>query len=264
MEHSTRYIVLFALAVCGVCSIFVATTAVSLRERQERNKAIDIQSKVLVLAGVMEEGESLPFEEISARYAEHIEPRIILLESGDYADDVDAQTFDLRAAMGDPDQSEAAPDNNARVRRLPFHAPVYYLKGDSGSPEAVILPIQGQGLWSTLYGFIALDRDVNTIEGITFYEHGETPGLGGEVDNPRWKARWPGRRVFDEDGEIAIRVKKGIAGSAEDDPYQVDGLSGATITSRGITNTLVFWLGEDAFGPFLERVRGELAAGGGS
>lgn len=264
MEHSSRYIVLFALAVCGVCSVFVAASAVSLRERQELNRAIDVQSKILVLAGAMEEGESLSGEEIGARYLDTIEPRIIDLATGEYAEGIDAATFDLQKAMGDPDSSREAPDNRAKVRRVPIHAPVYYLKGASGAPRAVILPIQGQGLWSTLYGFLSLGRDANTIEGITFYEHGETPGLGGEVDNPRWKGLWPGRKAFDEDGGVAIRVKKGRAGTPDQDPYQVDGLSGATITSRGVSNTLAFWLGSEAFGPFLERFRNEMATGGGS
>ena len=120
--------------------------------------------------------------------------------------------------------------------------------------EAIILPIEGMGLWSTLYGYIALDADVNTIEGITFYEHGETPGLGGEVDNPRWKALWPGRKAFDERGNVKIQVKKGPAGPPSEDPYQVDGLSGATLTSRGVTNMLHFWLGEEGFGPYLDRL----------
>ena len=124
-----------------------------------------------------------------------------------------------------------------------------------GELKGLILPIEGYGLWGFLYGYLALEPDARTIRGITFYEHGETPGLGGEVDNPRWKALWPGRLAFDDRGKPAITVKKGIAGSVEDDPYQVDGLSGATITSRGVTNLVRFWLGDDGFGPYLDNYR---------
>ena len=96
--------------------------------------------------------------------------------------------------------------------------------------ESLVLPIEGYGLWKFLYGFIAIEDDLNTVRGITFYEHGETPGLGGEVDNPRWKARWVGQKVFGDDGEPKIEVIKGFAPPPAEAPYEVDGLSGATIT----------------------------------
>ena len=124
-----------------------------------------------------------------------------------------------------------------------------------GEFKAVIVPISGQGLWSTLYGYIALAADTQTVVGITFYEHKETPGLGGEVDNPRWKRLWKGRKVYDGRGRPLINVKKGVAGPPETDPYNVDGLSGATITSRGVGNLVRFWLGEDGFGPYLTAAR---------
>jgi Na+-transporting NADH:ubiquinone oxidoreductase subunit C len=111
------------------------------------------------------------------------------------------------------------------------------------------------GLWGTLYGYIALAADTQTVRGITFYQHKETPGLGGEVDNARWKALWPGRKVYDARGRPILNVKKGRAGPVESDPHNVDGLSGATITSRGVGHLVRFWLGEEAFGPYLKKVR---------
>ena len=84
---------------------------------------------------------------------------------------------------------------------------------EAGDLEMVMVPIEGNGLWSTLYGFLALDADTRTVVGITFYEHKETPGLGGEVDNPRWKALWPGRKAFLDEGYAPkIEVIKGAAG----------------------------------------------------
>ena len=140
--------------------------------------------------------------------------------------------------------------------RVPKNALVYEVLKD-GQVDEIILPIEGKGLWSVLYGYIALAPDGNSVRGITFYEHGETPGLGGEVDNPRWKALWPGRKVYDERGRVQIMVKKGPAGPAESDPHHVDGLSGATLTSRGVTNMLRFWLGEQGFGTFLDHYRAQ-------
>jgi Na+-transporting NADH:ubiquinone oxidoreductase subunit C len=106
-----------------------------------------------------------------------------------------------------------------------------------------------------MYGFLALDKDLATIRGLSFYKHGETPGLGGEVDNPVWKAKWPGRLAFGEAGTPDIHVIKGAAGPVESDPHRVDGLSGATITSNGVTHLLRFWLGENGFGPYLSKLR---------
>lgn len=256
MEHSPRYIVLFAVAVCAVCSVFVSSAAVSLKERQEINALLDVQKKVLTVAGLMADGEKLDGATVQKRFDDNITAKVVEMETGQYAESVDPATFKQRDAASNLDTSEAAPENLAKVRRVPHHALVYHVDQE-GELASVILPIEGYGLWGTLYGFVALDADLRTIDGITFYEHKETPGLGGEVDNPRWKALWPGRKAFDENGNVRIRVKKGAAGPPEKDPYQVDGLSGATITSRGVTNLLAFWLGDDGFGDYLDRLRAE-------
>lgn len=244
----------FAAAVCLVCAVVVASTAVLLRPLQERNQRVDRLSKVLQVAGLMEHDERLSPEEVVERFERHIVPRVVELKTGEYHDAVDASTYDQRAAAKDPEQSHAAAANDARVLRVPNHGLVYHVVEDD-SVEALILPIQGYGLWSTMYGYIALERDAETIAGITFYEHGETPGLGGEIENPRWQALWRGRRAFDERGNVEIQVIKGSAGPPQSDPHRVDGLSGATITARGVSATLAFWLGPDAFGPYLEAYR---------
>jgi Na+-transporting NADH:ubiquinone oxidoreductase subunit C len=250
--HSTGFTVMFAAAVCVVCSIFVAGSAVSLKDRQQENKVLDRQSKVLNVAGLMEEGESLGRDQIQKIFDDNIDPVVIDLDTGEVAPDIDPKTFDQQKAAKDPATSEVAPPNDAKVRRLPNHALVYKVK-EGDATKTLILPVEGKGLWSTLYGFLAIDAsDLNTINGITFYQHAETPGLGGEVDNPSWKARWPGRKLFDEEGEPAIEVIKGPAGPPEDDPYFVDGLSGATLTSRGVTHLVQFWVGEHGFGPYLK------------
>jgi Na+-transporting NADH:ubiquinone oxidoreductase subunit C len=256
MERSPFFTILFAAAVCGVCSVFVAISAVALKDRQEANERLDRRAKVLAVAGLRAEGEKLSREEIDRRFEERIRGRVIDLVSGETIEDADPQLFDQRRASADPSQSRVAPENAADVRRLPHRALVYQVI-EGGEVQRVILPIEGMGLWSTLYGFLALESDGRTIYGITFYEHAETPGLGGEVDNPRWKALWRGRRAFDETWTPRISVLKGRAGPVEQAPYEVDGLSGATITSRGVTHLVQFWLGELGFGPYLERFRSE-------
>ncbi len=252
-QHSTAYTLGFAAAVCGVCSVFVAGSAVALKPKQIDNKILDRQANVLSVAGLMGE-DDVSNQEIRDRYNQYIEPVVIDLKTGEPKPDVDARNFDQQRAMKEPAASTQAPPNAAKVQRIPNEALVFKVKRD-GKLEAVIFPVQGKGLWSTLYGYFALDADGTTVKGLTFYEHGETPGLGGEIDNPRWRALWPGRKAYNQQGEVVIQVVKGQAGPVSEDPNRVDGLSGATITSRGVSDLVQFWLGDNGYGPYVERLR---------
>jgi len=252
-QYSTMYTIGFSGAVCIVCSLLVSATAVSLKSRQERNTVADVRKNVLLVAGLIKPGQHVTAKDVSGLFEERIEAAVVDLKTGKYTD-IDPSAFDQREAAGDPRRSRKAPPNQAQVSQLPDHALVYKVLKE-GEVDEIVLPVEGKGLWSTLYGFIALDSDTATIRGITFYEHGETPGLGGEVDNPKWKARWIGRKAYDEDWNVKISVVKAAAGPVEADPYQVDGLSGATITSRGVSHLVQFWLGENGFGPFLRQFR---------
>lgn len=255
MEYSTKYTLGFAAAVCLVCSVFVASSAVGLKERQEENKRLDRKSKVLSVAGIGGE-EPLKRAQINELYAKHVTSKLVDLKTGNFveATDDEVANFDQRKAQKDPKKSIVAPKKNiAGVKRLPNQAIVFLIDKDGDKKtDLTVLPIEGKGLWSTLYGFVALQPDLNSIAGLTFYQHGETPGLGGEVDNPTWKARWPGRKLFDASGKPAIEVIKGAAGTPDVAPHKVDGLSGATITSRGVGQLVRFWVGEHGFGPFLK------------
>ncbi len=254
MGYSSKYIIGFAGAVCLVCAVIVSGAAVALKDRQEANKVLDRQKKVLSVAGLLSAGEDLNREAIQDRFKERIRPRIIDLKSGQYDETVALDSFDQRKATKDPALSKAAPKNDGKIARVPKNALIYQLMAE-GNPEEVemlILPIVGKGLWSTMYGFLALAPDTTTIQGLTFYEHGETPGLGGEVENPSWLAKWVGRKVYDENWVARINVKKGLA---QDPKYDVDGLSGATLTCRGVSGLIQFWLGENGYSPFLAQFR---------
>ena len=259
MQGSVGYNLVFAAVTCVICAVFVSGSAVALRDRQQANELLEKQRNVLLAAGLASEGEKLERAEVERR-SEAIRQVVIDLRSGDEAHELDPAVFDQRSATADSETSREAPSNDAGVQRTPNHALVYELERDAGL-DLVVLPVSGLGLWSTLHGFVALDADLVTVRGLTFYEHKETPGLGGEVDNPRWKSLWPGRRVFDGD-QVRIEVVKGRAGSPEDDPYRVDGLAGATITSRGVSRLLRFWLGEHGFKPYLNRLQAKAEAEG--
>jgi len=127
-----------------------------------------------------------------------------------------------------------------------------YVVIDGDRVEQVILPIEGPGLWAAMYGFLAVGNDGNTVRGLQFYEHGETPGLGDGVDKPVWRAQWVGKKLFDADGNPQIEVVKGPA--PDDSEYQIDGLAGATLTGRGVSVFVRHWIGDEGYGPYLKQL----------
>jgi Na+-transporting NADH:ubiquinone oxidoreductase subunit C len=239
--------VFIAVSLCLVASMIVSAVSVALRPLQEQNKLKDKQANVLQVAGLYEPGMDV-LEGFSV-----FEPQVVELETGAITDAFDAATFDDRAAAADPELSVRLSDDPAGIGRQTKYATVYLLRNDDGSLDKVILPIHGYGLWSTLYGFIALEENGNDIFGLQFYDHGETPGLGAEVDNPRWKTLWGGKKLADEDGSLQITVAKSVPPAGAD--YHVDALAGATLTSVGVDNLVRFWMGEAGFGPFLENLK---------
>jgi Na+-transporting NADH:ubiquinone oxidoreductase subunit C len=254
--ESTRYTILFATAVCVVCALVVAVSAVGLAERQETNARLYRQKNVLLAAGLLKPGDDPPAAEILKIFDQSIDVGLIDLATGAKAkaEGIDAKSYDPRKVRNDPALSRAAPPNNAGLLRLPNVGVVYYVRG-KGGVEQVVLPVEGGGMWGMLNGFVALDRDGNTVRGLTFYEQKETPGLGGEIANPKWQALWVGRRAYDANWSPQLAVIKGQAGPPEKDPHRVDGLSGATITSNGVSRVVRFWLSADGYAPFLKTLR---------
>jgi len=232
--------------------------AVSLRPKQEANKVREKKRNILMAAGLMAAGGSLGEGESVEELFRKIRPKVVHLATGKYVESIDPQTYDQRRAAKDPGQNISVPSEKdlAVIKRRAKHASVYLVEED-GEVKKIVLPVHGLGLWSTLYGFISLDaKDLSTIKGLVFYEHGETPGLGGEVDNPSWKALWDGKQAFDESGRLRIEVIKGqVNPSRPEAKYQVDGLSGATLTARGVSNMLKYWLGADGFGAYLTQLK---------
>lgn len=240
-----------AFLLCIVCSVIVSTAAVMLKPAQEANKARDFKKNILQAAGLYEPGKKI--DDLFGP----IETKIVDLETGEFTEAVDPESYEQVAAAKDPKFSEvlSAEEDIAGLARREKYAEVYLVKGDSGL-ETVILPIRGYGLWGTLYGFIALEADLNTVVGLGYYEHIETPGLGAEVDNPLWKQIWKGKKVFDENGEPALTVIKGaVTEQTKDAEHKVDGLSGATLTARGVANMMAFWFSDRGYGKFLQNLK---------
>lgn len=254
-KESTARTLTVALLVCLVCSVFVAGAAVALKPIQVDNRLLDKQRSILAIAGLSEPGMSS--REVKALYDERIIARVVDLDAGTFSDAHDPKTFDPLKAAKDPVLSEtlSGAEDIASIKRRERYSTVYMVEKD-GQLDTLILPVRGYGLWSTLYGFMAVKGDLNTVVGMGFYQHAETPGLGGEVDNPKWRGLWPGKTLFDEDGNLAVEIVKG--GVDPQNPkaeHQVDALAGATLTSNGVSNLLHFWLGENGFGPFIAKLR---------
>lgn len=249
-SKSKTLLVALVLAVC--CSIFVSGAAVLLKPKQNVNRLNDRNKNVLIAAGLYD-----PEKSVTAVF-ESIQPVMVDLTSGTVTDgDVDGYFKNFKKLATDPAVSSAlSPESDfAGIKRRVNQMPVYQYQKD-GKLSVLVMPIYGQGLWSTLYGFLAVSNDANTVVGLTFYEHAETPGLGGEVDNPIWKQKWVGKKLFDEKGNPAIKVIKGVVDIKKSSAvYEIDGLSGATLTSRGVDNLVRFWIGENGFGPYLQNLR---------
>jgi len=239
-----------ALVVALACALLVSITAVSLRPLYLANLEAERMAR---LASILETLDQVA----GGLRPEDIEARVVKLDNGAYADDIDPATYDARRAANDPGKSIVIPPQQdlAGIKRRASHAVVYLIRNSNRKIEAVILPVRGVGYQSALYGYLALAADANEILALKFYEHGETPGLGSRIQDPGWEALWPGNQAFDDNGNVTIRV----GGNASAGGDRVDGISGATRTITGVDRLLQFWLGEFGFGPYLMRIRSEEA-----
>lgn len=229
-NHSRTKTVGVAFLVALTCSLVVSVTAVTLKPLQDANRLADRAARMTGMLAVL--GGGVP------------QAHLVELASGSYVDRDPGTRSELSAGR-----------DVAGLGSREDVATVFELR-DDGALRIVVLPVRGSGYQSTLKGYLALRADLNTIAALTFYEQDETPGMGARIEEDAWQALWPGKRVADADGVIRIEVVKGAGAGV----HEVDGISGATRTSNGVTNLLRFWLGPDGYGPYLERLRRE--AGG--
>jgi Na+-transporting NADH:ubiquinone oxidoreductase subunit C len=252
-NDSPKKTLFVAMMLCLVCSILVAISAVALKPLQIANKEADIKKNILAVTGLLSDDTNV--NEAFKRF----EVKVADLETGLYAD-VDPSTYDQRKAAKDPARNIelTAEQDLANINKRAKLATVYLLK-ENDHIKQIVLPVHGYGLWSTLYGFISFESDLNTIGGLQFYAHAETPGLGGEVDNPSWREQWKGKKAFDQQDKVKIKLIRGhVDYTAAGAEHQIDGLSGATLTSNGVSNLVNYWLGDHGFGPYIHKIRAEI------
>ncbi|RHW75199.1 Na(+)-translocating NADH-quinone reductase subunit C [Colwellia sp. RSH04] len=241
----------FVTAVCLVCAALVSISAIQLKPLQVANKLLDQQTKILEASGLLAKTDGST-KDIKATYAKYVEAKMIDLDSGEFIEG-NPNLFDERSNSRDAKKSDKPKNDIAGINRRSHDAVVYLVRNDANKVETVVLPIVGSGLWDLMYGYVGLESDLNTVRSVVYSDHKETPGLGAEVMNPKWKALWPGKKIYNSAGEVKAKLVKG--GAKANDIHGVDALSGATLTSNGVTNTLQFWFGEEGYAPFITKYR---------
>jgi Na+-transporting NADH:ubiquinone oxidoreductase subunit C len=244
----------FVFLVCLVCAALVSVAAISLKPLQQANKLLDKQTKILEASGLLEKAGT----DIVGTYNEFVVAKMIDLDSGAIIEG-NTDIFDERADARNSAKSSKLTNDTAGINRRANRAVIYLVNNEQGQLNTLVLPIVGSGLWDLMYGYIGLAPDLNTVRSLIYSDLKETPGLGAEVLNPKWKALWPGKKIYNDSDEVAIKVIKG--GAKAGDVHGVDALSGATLTSNGVQNTLHFWLGEQGYGPFITKYRSVASEG---
>lgn len=265
MQDSLVKIIGVAAGVCLVCSVFVSAAAVALKPRQDANALLFKQQNILLAAGLIEQNDKPSIAQAQAFFdAGKIAAVVVDLNTGEEIENADPNSVDF-----DKDKKDSAQSTNlrekdisdlARIGVRPNRGVVYMTKKEDGSIDRIVFPIVGKGLWSTMYGFISLNYPDLTVAKINFYAHAETAGLGGEISNPKWQAKWEGKHAFVDpnkpgEGPEIVVVRNGkVSDNPEKAQFEVDGIAGSTLTSVGVSNTVEFWLGKNGFGPYLRRL----------
>ncbi len=262
MQDSLLKIIGVAVGVCLVCSVLVSTAAVALKPYQDANVLLFKQQNILLAAGLIEQHDKPSSAQAQAFFDDgKIEAVVVDLNTGEVLEGVDANSVDFDKDRKDPALSQTLNTGDiAKIGNRPNRAVLYQTKNADGSIDRLVFPIVGKGLWSTMYGFISLNYADLSVAKINFYAHAETAGLGGEISNPKWQAKWEGKHVFVDaakpvDPKIAVVRNGQVQTGSPEEQYQVDGIAGSTLTSKGVSNTVEFWLGENGFGPYLEKLK---------
>lgn len=251
-RESPRKAILVVVLTALVCSGFVSAAVVMLRPIQLNNQLLDRSRNIMQLTGLLPGDGEIGDEEMLNLY-KTLDRRIADLDSAGFDTELDPNTFSLHRADNDPELSAVIPSDKdlANLSRRSRFAPVYMVWSD-GELDRIILPVRGNGMWSMLRGYIALKSDLNTISGMTFYEQNETPGLGDQITHGHWLEQWQGRRIYDDLGNPRFRVNEGmVVPGTETAEFEVDALTGATVTADAVTGLVHYWFGPHGYRDFL-------------
>ena len=249
-KDSALNIAFVGIGLCLLCSAIISLIAIQLRSVQNENVVKDMQKKIVSSAGLQLEYGSVENAMMN------IKTIVVDLDQGKIVD-INPNSYELSKELREEGKYKflSAENDIASIKKREKYSKVYIEYKDD-KINTLILPVRGYGLWGILYGYLAIKSDFNTVAGLEFYEHKETPGLGAEIDNPKWKALWKGKKIYQENGEVSLKVIKGnVLASSDNVDYEVDGLSGATLTCNGVTNLIAYWMGSDGFLNFINNLR---------
>ena len=227
-----------------ISSLLLSYSYSALRNQYLENVRLDAQRNIIKSVGI--DITTMSDDDIQNNYTNNIE-EIILDDKGNRIDNVSWSSL-----LGFEDKKSGITYFINKADKIKFNGiedkendkiikkylPSFY----HSTKQIYVFPISGKGLWSTLFGFLAIDKDKNTIKGITFYKHNETAGLGGEVDKKWFQNNFIGKKIFNSNGElVSVKVLKGTVNALPIDQqiHAVDGITGATITSKGLSYFLL-------------------------
>jgi Na+-transporting NADH:ubiquinone oxidoreductase subunit C len=245
-----------AAGVALFCSVMVSAAVIYLRPMQLAWAEIGRNRVIVTLAGLLEDPQTASDREVAAAFLE-LEALLVDLESGQTVRDRDALRYAPREAVTLARDGVDIPDalDNAQLGRRSRLAPAYVWV-ENEAMRKLILPVHGQGMWAPIHGYLALAGDCNTVTGIAFDEHGETPGVGDRIEAPGWQASWVGLQAVGPGGDVLLAPGRGAAAVVDEGPVSgFDAISGATVTVNAVTRIVQYWLGPHGFGPFLGRCR---------
>jgi Na+-transporting NADH:ubiquinone oxidoreductase subunit C len=254
MAFSNGYVFGFAMGCCVVCSLGVSSAALGLRDMQLTNKTRDMQSSILSALNLPEDGSSPEGEQIDELWKSRVQ-LLTIDATGKLVEDRDL-TGDGKTDEADVEFARSAAKGSGK----PPEILAVYARKDDHATGAYAIPMYGAGLWGPISGYLALKPNAEEVLGATFFAPKETPGLGAEIVKEPFKKQWVGKKIAQNGSMKAIRVVKGSASllCADSVDYCVDGISGATITSRGVDGMVVEAL--SVYDPYLTQLR---AGGGG-
>jgi len=237
------------------CSAMVTTAVSYFRPMQAAHASLERSRHILVAAGLLASTDSVSPRQIATRFRQ-LTVQTADLRSDEFTNTVDPLTFDFETAGALESGSTALPKEKdiAKLGRRPDLMPIYLLSKDRAL-DSIVLPVYGQGMWSTIRAFISLRADAKTLQSLVIYEHGETPGIGDRIEDVTWLGSWSSKQVIDENGAVALRLVR--TGKAAADIHGVDAITGATVTSESVVTLVRFWLGEDGYGPVLKHLKRE-------
>lgn len=243
-ESKTKTLVV-AFLVSGICAAFVSGATVYLRPIQAANRAAEEAAKITALV------RGIPgMSDVLEQSGGTLSTVVVDLDKGRAARDVTPDT--LGSVLANPENWSTldAAEDLAGLGQRPNFVQIFLLR-ENDEVSVALLPIAGQGYGGRIDAIIAIRGDMNTIAGLAITQHSETPGLGGRIEERSWQASFPGTELRDDSGELRFRVARGPSSGV----HEVDGITGATRTGRGVTQMVRFWLGPDGYGPLIAAIR---------